>query len=86
MPPIVDPDKCSGCGLCAQICPTQVFRFDPRKEKMPRALFAEECWHCSCCVVDCPKDAIRLRIPVPFMMLHVDADTLKPAGRDHAAD
>ncbi len=86
MPPIVDPKKCSGCGTCAQICPTQVFRFDRKKDKTPRTPFAEECWHCSCCVVDCPTNAIRLRVPVPFMMLHVDASTLKPERSEHAAD
>jgi hypothetical protein len=27
-------------------------------------------------VLDCPKEAIRLRIPLPFMLLHVEAKTM----------
>ncbi|PWL64367.1 4Fe-4S dicluster domain-containing protein [Bilophila wadsworthia] len=83
MPPIIDPEKCKGCGTCAQICPVQVFRFHRAEEKTPRPVFGEECWHCNCCVEDCPAGAIRLRVPVPYMMVHVDADTLKPARSRH---
>ncbi len=83
MPPIIDPEKCTGCGTCAQICPVQVFRFHRAEEKTPRPVFGEECWHCNCCVEDCPAGAIRLRVPVPYMMVHVDADTLKPARIRH---
>ena len=45
MPPRIDPEKCTGCGLCA-------------------------------CVLDCPAKAVSLRLPLNYMLLHVDADTL----------
>ena len=73
MPPIVDTQKCKPCGLCAQICPTDVFaRVNPKA--VPEIRYPEECWHCNSCVLDCPQSAITLRIPLPAMMLHVDAE------------
>lgn len=77
MPPIIDKEKCTGCGLCADICPTQVFRHYPKEDKTPLVKFGEECWHCNSCVLDCPKQAVSLRLPMPYMLLHVEADTLK---------
>ncbi len=32
MPPILDKEKCNACGVCADICPTDVFRVAGRKE------------------------------------------------------
>ncbi|MDL2313995.1 ferredoxin family protein [Desulfovibrio sp. OttesenSCG-928-C14] len=78
MPPIIDPEKCNGCGTCARICPTQVFRYDRTKDQTPSAVFAEECWHCNSCVLDCPAQAVSLRLPAPLMMLHIGANRLKP--------
>lgn len=78
MPPKIDQNLCTGCGTCARICPTQVFRFDPTTDSCPTVYFMEECWHCDSCVLDCPEKAIRLRIPLPYMMLHVEATSLKP--------
>jgi adenylylsulfate reductase subunit B len=52
--------------------PTDVFG---KKEKKgpPFVRYPEECWHCNSCVLDCNQSAIELRIPLPAMMLHVDA-------------
>ena len=38
--------------------------------------YGEECWHCNACVLDCPAKAVSLRLPLNYMLLHVDADTL----------
>jgi len=76
MPPIIHSELCSGCGTCAKICPTQVFRHLPKENRIPQIMFADECWHCNSCVLDCPSHAIELRIPIPYMMLHVDSATL----------
>lgn len=72
MPPIIHDDKCKPCGICADICPTDVFARGDR-QKVPVIRYAEECWHCNSCVLDCPQSAIELRIPLPAMMLYVDA-------------
>jgi adenylylsulfate reductase subunit B len=72
MPPIIDKKKCNACGVCVDICPTDVFKMTEKK-KPPLVRYPEECWHCNSCVLDCKQSAIVLRIPLPAMMLHVEA-------------
>jgi adenylylsulfate reductase subunit B len=72
MPPIIEKEKCNACGVCVDICPMDVFRMKKEKE-MPEIRYPDECWHCNACVLDCKQEAIKLRIPLPAMMLYVDA-------------
>jgi adenylylsulfate reductase subunit B len=72
MPPIISKEKCNACGVCADICPTNVFSFEG-KRAIPDVKYPEECWHCNACVMDCKPIAIELRIPLPAMMLYVEA-------------
>jgi len=72
MPPIINAEKCNACGVCADICPTDVFHVEEKKT-MPAIRYPEECWHCNACVLDCKQKALSLRIPLPLMMLHVEA-------------
>ena len=68
MPPVIDPEKCSRCGTCVDICSEDVF-FGTKKRELPQVTYPEMCMYCNCCVDDCPVEgAIRLRIP-PNMML-----------------
>ena len=76
MPPLIDREKCTGCGTCAEICNSNLFVFDRSVDKFPRIKFPEECWHCDSCVLDCPVVAISLRIPLSYGLMHVDASTL----------
>ena len=76
MPPLIDREKCTGCGTCAEICNSDLFVFDRSVDKFPRIKFPEECWHCDSCVLDCPVGAISLRIPLSYGLMHVDASTL----------
>ena len=70
MPPIIIQEKCNACGICADICPTDVFRIT-NKGEIPEVRYAEECWHCNACVFECPVEGtIRLRIPLPMMILY----------------
>lgn len=79
MPPVIDAEKCTRCGMCVEICPVQVFRQTDKKET-PAAKFRRECWHCNACVLDCPVNAITLRMPLPYMLAHVEASALRPGG------
>jgi len=80
MPPVIDPALCTGCGICAEICPVQVFRYNKAKQERPEVKFKRECWHCNACVLDCPAKALRLDVPLPYMLVHVNSADLKPRG------
>ena len=75
MPPVINKDECSVCGMCSDICPQDVF-FNSNDGDTPVVTYPEECWHCNCCVLDCPSEAIRLRIP---LYMHIP---YKPHGAE----
>ena len=83
MPPVIDPQKCTGCGTCADICNSGLFTFDRKKDATPQVTFPDECWHCDSCVLDCPAGAIRLRLPSCYSLMYVEADTLHPKHKEN---
>jgi len=72
MPPIIIKERCNACGICAEICPMDVFGATGNGD-IPVVKYPEECWHCNSCVLDCPEGAVSLRVPLPVMMLYVEA-------------
>lgn len=78
MPPVIDEEKCTGCGICADICPLHVFGRAGKETSVKRPY---ECWHCNACVLDCPAKAIELRLPMTHMILYVDSDSLRPESK-----
>ena len=65
MPPIIDQGLCNLCGTCHDVCPQDVFTFQDR-QKTPEAAYPQECWYCGACVVDCPRGAVSLELPLPL--------------------
>ncbi|OYT30277.1 MAG: ferredoxin [Thermofilum sp. ex4484_79] len=55
--PVVDKDKCTGCGTCAEICPMQVFDIVEGKAEPVRA---DQCVGCRACEMQCPAGAITV--------------------------
>jgi len=52
----VDPDRCVGCGLCAEVCP-----FGAVVVAGGMAVVDEEaCMGCGVCVLSCPREALAL--------------------------
>jgi adenylylsulfate reductase, subunit B len=72
MPPVINKEKCKCCGKCVDACPSDVF-YGSGKGEVPAIIYKDECWHCNACVVACPHEgAIKLRIPLPLMVLYQD--------------
>lgn len=70
MPPVIDNERCTICGTCVDVCPMDVF-FGSKEREVPVIGYPEECWHCNACVLECPVEGtIRLRIPLPAMVLY----------------
>jgi NAD-dependent dihydropyrimidine dehydrogenase PreA subunit len=57
MPPIIDTDKCTGCGVCVEDCPNEVLVM---KDDRSSVSDADECVECGVCVDNCPEEAITL--------------------------
>ena len=75
MPPVIHADLCKKCCRCAEACQSDVF-YGSIPGTVPAVTYPDECWHCNACVLDCPAKAVSLRLPLNYMLLHVDADTL----------
>ena len=54
-PPVVDVEKCTGCGLCVKVCPSLVFKLDEKKSTIIRG---EGCNACGQCWAVCPEEAV----------------------------
>jgi heterodisulfide reductase subunit A len=63
----VDEEVCSGCGLCAKVCPFGALTLDGKERLMlvNRAL----CKGCGACAVACPSSAISLSHFTPRQIL-----------------
>jgi len=56
--PYVDQNLCIGCGICAEVCPTEVFVVCGEKAVV---MYPEKCRGCDICVENCPVDAIEMK-------------------------
>lgn len=55
--PTVDKEKCTGCGECVEVCPTEVFELEDEKSDPANA---DECLGCESCVEVCEAGAITV--------------------------
>lgn len=59
--PIVDYNKCVGCGTCAKICPEGCIRIKKIKNKLQANINYDYCKGCGLCAVECPVEAIIIK-------------------------
>jgi len=57
MPATVDKEKCTGCGLCVEICLMEAISLNPQQEI---DIETEACLECGICENECPNDAITV--------------------------
>jgi nitroreductase/Pyruvate/2-oxoacid:ferredoxin oxidoreductase delta subunit len=54
--PVVDGERCNGCGLCRMVCPKETLAIEDGKAVIRNTL----CLACDHCAAACPADAIRV--------------------------
>jgi len=54
----IDEAKCIGCGICVDVCPSNIWRLNENKKAYPRENYEPDCFICHACAVSCPVGAI----------------------------
>ncbi len=54
--PVVDKQKCIGCGICARFCPEGCIKIENKKAKIDY----DYCKGCGICANECPVKAIKM--------------------------
>jgi NAD-dependent dihydropyrimidine dehydrogenase PreA subunit len=52
----INKEKCTGCGICVDICPVEAISMEDDKAKID----TEKCVDCGQCVEQCPNEAISM--------------------------
>lgn len=56
----IDKDKCTGCGTCFEVCPSECF--GPPEDEKVNVLEdkRDDCVGCRACETQCPEEAITI--------------------------
>ena len=57
MPPKIDKELCTACGICVEECPTDVFLIEEGTVVIAKE---EDCTDCGTCELGCPEEAITI--------------------------
>ena len=65
-----NPELCSGCNKCVEICQVDIFIPNPVKHNPPIVAYPGECWYCGCCVMECPYPGAIMLNPLSMNKVH----------------
>lgn len=54
---VIEPEKCTACGTCADQCPSSAI--SPAEDKSHYVIDPEKCVDCGACESSCPSGAIH---------------------------
>lgn len=54
----LDENKCTGCGMCLDVCPHEVFRMNSKHVMIKNR---DACMECGACRLNCPANAISVQ-------------------------
>jgi NAD-dependent dihydropyrimidine dehydrogenase PreA subunit len=57
----LDPEKCTGCGTCLEVCPRQVLGLNGKKARIANR---DACIECGACALNCPFEALSVEVGV----------------------
>ena len=57
----VDRDKCTGCGICLEVCPHAVLAMEDRRVRIRNR---DACMECGACARNCPVGAVSVEAGV----------------------
>ncbi len=55
--PIVDTEECTGCGICIDTCPNEVFDLD---DDLAKPVNEDKCDGCGTCAEECPMGCVEV--------------------------
>lgn len=58
---VLDREKCTGCGMCLNVCPHNVFSLEGGKVVISDR---KACMECGACKMNCPLEAISVKTGV----------------------
>jgi len=54
----LDENKCTGCGMCMDVCPHEVFKMNSKHVMIQNR---DACMECGACSLNCPASAITVQ-------------------------
>ena len=57
----LDAEKCTGCGMCLEVCPHDVFKLNGKRVAVGNR---DACMECGACSRNCPFEAISVQAGV----------------------